>query len=129
MRRILRSLASRATSARKHGISADQQHEVAFEMAASNIRFGEGVTKEVGFDLKNMGASNVLVFTDPNLAKLEPMRVALDSLAKAKVPFQVYDRNGFYLKFFVTVTKGAKRSFELIDLNFIRLKSSYRAYE
>ncbi|CBY32066.1 unnamed protein product [Oikopleura dioica] len=61
-------------------------------MAASNIRFGEGVTKEVGFDLKNMGASNVLVFTDPNLARLEPMRVALDSLAKAKVPFQVYDR-------------------------------------
>ena len=86
----------RATpSFRKHGISADQQHEVAFEMAASNIRFGEGVTKEVGFDLKNMGANKVLVFTDANLAKLEPMRVALDSLTKAQVPFEVYDRNGY----------------------------------
>jgi hydroxyacid-oxoacid transhydrogenase len=32
------------------------QKEYAFEVAASNLRFGDGVTREVGFDLSNMKA-------------------------------------------------------------------------
>jgi len=58
-------------------------------MSASNIRYGPGVTKEVGFDFKNMGCKNVLVLTDPNLAQLEPVRVALDSLTRAGIPYEV----------------------------------------
>lgn len=34
--------------------------EYAFEVAASNLRFGDGVTAEVGMDLKNMKARKVL---------------------------------------------------------------------
>jgi hypothetical protein len=37
-------------------------------MACSNIRYGPGVTQEVGMDLINMGAKNVGVYTDKNLA-------------------------------------------------------------
>ena len=33
--------------------------EYAFEVAASNLRFGDGVTAEVGMDLKNMKARKV----------------------------------------------------------------------
>ncbi|KAG2141699.1 alcohol dehydrogenase [Suillus bovinus] len=69
------------------------EKEYAFEVAASNLRFGEGVTREVGMDLKNMKARKVGVFTDPIVAKLKPMRVALESLeSQEDLPFEVYDQ-------------------------------------
>ena len=40
-------------------------YETAFQMAASNIRYGPGVTREVGMDLADMGARHVMVVTDP----------------------------------------------------------------
>ncbi|KAF9009069.1 alcohol dehydrogenase [Cyathus striatus] len=68
------------------------EKEYAFEVAASNLRFGDGVTAEVGMDLKNMKARKVAVFTDPNVAKLRPMKTALQALdAEADLPFEVYD--------------------------------------
>jgi len=42
--------------------------------AASNIRFGPGVTREVGLDLVNLGVKNVLLVTDPNIATLPAVR-------------------------------------------------------
>ncbi|KAF4619166.1 hypothetical protein D9613_005081 [Agrocybe pediades] len=69
------------------------EKEYAFEVAASNLRFGDGVTAEVGMDLKNMKARKVGVFTDPNVAKLRPMKTALEALeAENDLPFEVYDR-------------------------------------
>ena len=41
-------------------------NENAFEMAAAAIRFGVGVTREVGFDLADLGIRAVLVLTDPS---------------------------------------------------------------
>ncbi|KZV61019.1 iron-containing alcohol dehydrogenase 1 [Peniophora sp. CONT] len=67
--------------------------EYAFEVAASNLRFGDGVTREVGMDFKNMNARKIGVFTDSNVAKLNPMKMALESLsAESDLPFEVYDR-------------------------------------
>ncbi|KAF9047199.1 Dehydroquinate synthase-like protein [Hymenopellis radicata] len=69
------------------------EKEYAFEVAASNLRFGDGVTREVGMDLKNLKATKVGVFTDPVIARLRPMKTALDSLqAQQDLPFEVYDR-------------------------------------
>ncbi|KAG6880053.1 hypothetical protein C0992_007370, partial [Termitomyces sp. T32_za158] len=63
------------------------------EVAASNLRFGDGVTAEVGMDLKNMKARKVGVFTDPNVAKLRPMQTAVASLeAQSDLPFEIFDR-------------------------------------
>ncbi|KIO12955.1 hypothetical protein M404DRAFT_123702 [Pisolithus tinctorius Marx 270] len=68
------------------------QKEYAFEVAASNLRFGEGVTREVGMDLKNMKARKVGVFTDPVVAKLKPLQTAIESLqSQQDLPFEVYD--------------------------------------
>merc|ERR1712008_246160 len=65
--------------------------DYAFEMACSNIRYGPGVTQEVGLDLVNLKAKHVGVYTDKNLMKLGPMKATLDSLTKAGVNFTVYD--------------------------------------
>jgi hydroxyacid-oxoacid transhydrogenase len=67
-------------------------HETAFEMAASGIRFGAGVTREVGMDLAEIGSRNVLVITDPVLRNLRPVEIVLESLEENSVPFTVYDR-------------------------------------
>ena len=60
-------------------------------MAASSIRFGPGCTKEVGMDLKNMGAKRVCVVTDGNVAKLEAMKQAAEGLTKEGIEFTVYE--------------------------------------
>jgi hydroxyacid-oxoacid transhydrogenase len=67
-------------------------HEYAFEMATSAIRFGAGATREVGADFVDLGATNVLVFIDPNLRNLQPVVTALESLETNKVRFSVFDR-------------------------------------
>jgi hydroxyacid-oxoacid transhydrogenase len=68
------------------------QNEIAFEMAVSSIRFGAGVTREVGMDLADRGARNVLVLTDPIVRKLPPVETVLGSLHRHGVPCQIYDK-------------------------------------
>ena len=68
------------------------KNEFAFEMAASSIRFGPGVTREVGMDLADLGIRNALVITDPVLAKMAPVHAVLESLESAGVGFTLYDR-------------------------------------
>ena len=63
-----------------------------FEMAASAIRFGAGVTREVGLDLRDMGARNVMVLTDPGLARLPPVATVLQALHENGIAAAVYDR-------------------------------------
>lgn len=61
-------------------------------MAASSIRFGPGVTQEVGMDLKNMGAQRVCVVTDENVNKLDAMRQVREALNREGIPFEVYSK-------------------------------------
>jgi len=67
-------------------------NDIAFEMAVSSVRFGAGVTREVGMDLKEMGARLVLVVTDPVLRKLRPVQTVLESLEQNGIPYALYDR-------------------------------------
>jgi hydroxyacid-oxoacid transhydrogenase len=68
------------------------QREIAFEMAVSNVRFGVGVTREVGMDLADIGARHVLVITDPGLRHLRPVQTVLESLDQSGVDCVLYDR-------------------------------------
>ncbi|GAA5993138.1 hypothetical protein JCM10908_001306 [Rhodotorula pacifica] len=69
-----------------------QQGDYAFEVAASNLRFGEGVTREVGMDFANQKARKVGVFTDKTVAKLLPMQMTLESLEENGIKYEVFDK-------------------------------------
>jgi hydroxyacid-oxoacid transhydrogenase len=60
-------------------------------MAASAIRFGAGVTREVGFDVADRGLRKVMVVTDSVLRSLPPVAVVLESLKANRVEAVVYD--------------------------------------
>jgi hydroxyacid-oxoacid transhydrogenase len=66
--------------------------ESAFEMAASGIRFGSGVTREVGMDLADLGARRALVVTDPALMASRPVQTVLESLETSGIGAVVYNR-------------------------------------
>ena len=66
--------------------------DYAFEMAVSNVRFGIGVTREVGADLKELGAKAVLVLTDPTVSRLPPAQTVVESLELNGLEFAVFDR-------------------------------------
>lgn len=77
-----------------HGRGQDDAHlkEYAFEMAASAIRFGPGVTREVGMDFKNMGARRVAVVTDETVDKLTAMQQVRDALTHEGIHFEVFSK-------------------------------------
>ena len=59
-------------------------------MAASSIRFGPGVTKEVGMDFKNLGAKRVAVVTDATVDRLDAMKQVRDGLTREGIGFEVF---------------------------------------
>ncbi|KAK3897231.1 hypothetical protein C8A05DRAFT_39228, partial [Staphylotrichum tortipilum] len=71
-------------------VAEANEKEYAFEMAASAIRFGPGVTREVGMDLRNMGAKRVAVVTDETVGGLEVMTVVMEALEREGVEFRVF---------------------------------------
>ncbi|HEU0119850.1 MAG TPA: hydroxyacid-oxoacid transhydrogenase [Bryobacteraceae bacterium] len=66
--------------------------ETAFEMATSAIRFGPGVTREIGADLAEVGIRHALVVTDPWLRRLAPVAVVEESLHGSGVPYTLFDQ-------------------------------------
>jgi len=66
--------------------------EAAFEMAVSSVRFGVGVTREVGMDLADLGARRVLVVADPNVSGLPPVHAVLESLAQNGIDAVLFPR-------------------------------------
>lgn len=61
-------------------------------MAASNVRFGAGVTREVGMDLADLGIRSALVMTDQTLRGLRPFLTVIESLEAEGIVHTVYDR-------------------------------------
>ena len=66
--------------------------ETALTMEASSIKFGPGVTREVGYEMARLGAHRVMVVTDPNLTHSEAVSVALGALRAEGIDAVLYDR-------------------------------------
>ena len=66
--------------------------ETAFIMDTSRIKFGVGVTVEIGEDMKALDCKRVMVVTDPNLSDSGPVSVVLQALQKANIDAVLFDQ-------------------------------------
>ena len=83
--------AAAAVARRQFATPVDaHQKEYAFEMAASSIRFGPGVTKEVGMDLTNLGAKRVILVTDQTVLKLNAVKQAVEGLEREGIQYDIF---------------------------------------
>ncbi|MFC2063364.1 hydroxyacid-oxoacid transhydrogenase [Chloroflexota bacterium] len=64
--------------------------ESVVSMASANIKYGFGATREVGFDMKELGANRVMVITDCNLVEREPVQVTLEALKTEGIEAVLY---------------------------------------
>jgi hydroxyacid-oxoacid transhydrogenase len=59
-------------------------------VSSSNIKYGFGATKELGFDMKDLRASKVMVVTDRNLAEKETVKVVMKALEDEGIETVLY---------------------------------------
>ena len=66
--------------------------EVAVELATSAIRYGTGVSREIGMDLADRKIRYVMLLTDPTLADLPSVETVRKSLEDQKITYVFYPR-------------------------------------
>lgn len=67
-------------------------NETAFTMDTSSIKYGPGVTREVGFDMRQLGARRVMVVTDPRMSESEPAATVIEALRGEGLDGVLFDR-------------------------------------
>jgi hydroxyacid-oxoacid transhydrogenase len=65
--------------------------ETVITMNTSRIKYGVGATREVGHDLKSMGAKRVMLVVDPNLTQSEAVSIALSALHSEGIDAVLFD--------------------------------------
>jgi hydroxyacid-oxoacid transhydrogenase len=68
------------------------QSESAFAMDASSIKYGPGVTREIGYDMSRWGARRVMVVIDPYLKNSESVAVVREALESARIEPVLFDQ-------------------------------------
>ena len=66
--------------------------ETAYTIDTSSIKFGPGVTREVGYEMRRLGARRVMVVTDPRMASSEAVAITLESLRDEAIDAALFDR-------------------------------------
>jgi len=64
--------------------------ESIIRVSSSNIKYGFGATKEIGFDMKDLRATKVMVVTDRNLAEKEVVKVVIKALEDEGIETVLY---------------------------------------
>ena len=63
-----------------------------FSVEAPKIKFGRGSLNEIGDDAMALKMTRVAVFTDPKVAKLEPVSIVVESLNSKGIDTKIYDQ-------------------------------------
>ena len=66
--------------------------ETAFTIDTSSIKYGPGVTREVGHDMRRLGAQRVMVLTDVQLAQGAAVATAVAALKAAGIDAVLFDQ-------------------------------------
>jgi len=66
--------------------------ETVFSMETSSIKFGPGVTREVGYEMRRLGARRVMVVTDANLAAHQAVETTLAALRSEGIDAILFDQ-------------------------------------
>jgi hydroxyacid-oxoacid transhydrogenase len=66
-------------------------HDTAFQVAASNIRFGRGVTREIGMDLVDLGAKRTMLVVDRALVAAEVGHTVREALRASGISYELFD--------------------------------------
>lgn len=66
-------------------------HETIFTMEAAALKYGAGVTAEVGYEMRRLGARRVMLVTDGNLAASDPVRLTIKSLQDQAIEPVLFD--------------------------------------
>lgn len=66
--------------------------ETILMMDTSCIKFGSGATREIGFEMKELGCRRVMLLTDPGLSGSQAVGTALEALKQAGVEAVLYDQ-------------------------------------
>jgi hydroxyacid-oxoacid transhydrogenase len=67
--------------------------ETAFTMDTSSIKYGQGVTSEIGYDMEEQGCRRVMVVTDRYLGKSDPVAVTMDALRGRGIDAVLFDQS------------------------------------
>jgi hydroxyacid-oxoacid transhydrogenase len=65
--------------------------ESIINVSSANIKYGFGATVEVGFDMKELGATRIMVVTDRNMVKKKPVQVTLKALGDEGLQTVLYE--------------------------------------
>ena len=66
--------------------------EFAFQMSTSNLRFGAGVTREIGMDLTELGIRRVMLLTDSHLRGQPPVQRVIESMEESGIEYELFDK-------------------------------------
>ena len=64
--------------------------ETAFSIDTTSIKFGSGVTQELGFEIKRMGCRRIMLLTDPDLMDSQVVVRAINSLEDESIEYVIF---------------------------------------
>ena len=65
--------------------------ETTFTVSTTNIKFGQGSTRELGYDMQKLGAKRVMVVTDSQIAQTPILETVLEALKVVDIEAAVFD--------------------------------------
>jgi len=65
--------------------------ETAFTLDTSSIKFGPGVTHDIGYEIKRLGGNRVMIVTDAKMATLAPIETTIESLQAESLDYALFD--------------------------------------